>query len=200
MHRSSFPTIFQKFIIINIQSDSCKHSPPPLPSPSKKNVARGSWATSLTWEQLQSIYTFAQSYYNTCTIMIHVTLIKRKKTLSLFWELKVLNLWKLLHPIARMLCAKFGWNWPRHYGEKRWKCEKFTDRQTDGLHTTDNRRSEKLSWAFSSNELKLKKKMISLFTKEKLCIMYLPLLFLYTVWKFFDDFFSLNLIKSFTRG
>ena len=121
MHRSSFPTIFQKFILINIQSDTCKHSPPPLPSPSKKNVARGSWATSLTCKQLQSIYTFAQSYYNTCTIMIHVTLIKRKKTLSLFWELKVLNLWKLLHPIARMLCTKFGWNWPNGSREEDFK-------------------------------------------------------------------------------
>ena len=31
-----------------------------------------------------------------------ISLIKRKKkSLSLFWELKVLNLWKLLHPIAR---------------------------------------------------------------------------------------------------
>ena len=44
------------------------------------------------------------------------------------------------------------WFWRR-----RWKCEKFTDRQTDGQtngQTTDDRWSEKLTWAFSSGELK----------------------------------------------
>ena len=42
------------------------------------------------------------------------------------------------------------WLWRR-----RWKCENFTDRQTD--RRTDGRRdrwSEKLTWAFSSGELK----------------------------------------------
>ena len=34
-----------------------------------------------------------------------------------------------------------------------WTCEQFTDKQTDG-QTTDIRRSEKLSWAFSLGELK----------------------------------------------
>ena len=47
------------------------------------------------------------------------------------------------------------WFWTR-----RWKCEKFTDgRRTTGdqkssLRTTDDRWSEKLTWAFSSGELK----------------------------------------------
>ena len=36
---------------------------------------------------------------------------------------------------------------------RRWKCEKFTDRRTD-KQTTDERWSEKLTWAFSSGELK----------------------------------------------
>ena len=40
------------------------------------------------------------------------------------------------------------WFWRR-----RWKYEKFTDRQTDG-RTTDDRWSEKLTWAFISSELK----------------------------------------------
>ena len=43
------------------------------------------------------------------------------------------------------------WFWRR-----RWKCEKFTG-QTDGQtdrQTTDDRWSEKLTWAFSSGELK----------------------------------------------
>ena len=51
------------------------------------------------------------------------------------------------HP--RKLCARFGWNWHSGSGDnenvKRW--------QTDG-QTTDDRRSEKLSWAFSSDKLK----------------------------------------------
>ena len=36
---------------------------------------------------------------------------------------------------------------------RRWKCEKFIDRHTDG-RTTVNRRSEKLTWAFRPGELK----------------------------------------------
>ena len=40
------------------------------------------------------------------------------------------------------------WFWRR-----RWKCEKFTDRQTDG-RTTDKKWSESLTWAFSSGDLK----------------------------------------------
>ena len=40
---------------------------------------------------------------------------------------------------------------------RRWKCEKFTDGRTDGRtdrQTTDDRRLEKRTWAFSSGELK----------------------------------------------
>ena len=42
------------------------------------------------------------------------------------------------------------WFWRR-----RWKCEKFRDGQTD-RQTMDDRWSEKLTWAFSSGELKTK--------------------------------------------
>ena len=64
------------------------------------------------------------------------------------------------HP--RMLCAKFGWKWPCCSWEedenvKSLQTDGQTDRQTDGRtdgQTTDNRRSEKLTWAFSSGELK----------------------------------------------
>ena len=52
------------------------------------------------------------------------------------------------HP--RMLCAKFGWYWPSGSWEED---ENVKSLQTDG-RTTDNRRSEKLTWAFSSGELK----------------------------------------------
>ena len=59
----------------------------------------------------------------------------------------------LLHP--RMLCAKFGWNWPSGSWEEVKNRESLqTDRQTD-RQTDDGRKgSEKLSWAFSSGELK----------------------------------------------
>jgi hypothetical protein len=54
----------------------------------------------------------------------------------------------------RMICAKSDQNWPSDSGEEveNVKVYRQTDRQTDG--TTDNRRSEKLTWAFSSGELK----------------------------------------------
>ena len=57
------------------------------------------------------------------------------------------------------------WFWRR-----RWKCEKFrdrrTDRQADGQtdrQTTDDRWSEKLTWAFSSGELKIITTVFQLF-------------------------------------
>ena len=56
------------------------------------------------------------------------------------------------HP--RMLCAKFGWNWPIVSGEevenvKSLETDRWTDRQT-----TDIRRSERITWANSLGELK----------------------------------------------
>ena len=64
----------------------------------------------------------------------------------------------------------FGWNWPSGSGEedenvKSLQKDRQTDRQTDGQtdgqtdrwtdrQTTDDRWSEKLTWAFSSGELK----------------------------------------------
>ena len=74
-------------------------------------------------------------------------------------------MWTNLNPLhPRMLCAMFGWNWLRGFWIRRWKCEKFTDgrmdrqtdrrtdRRTEGQWTTD-----KLTWAFSSGELKTTK-------------------------------------------
>ena len=56
------------------------------------------------------------------------------------------------HP--RMLCAKFGWNWPSGSWEEDENGKSLqTGGQTD-RRTTDDRRSEKLTWAFSSGELK----------------------------------------------
>ena len=64
-------------------------------------------------------------------------------------------IWTKLNPLApRMICSKFGWNWPSGSGEEveNVKVYRQTDRQTD------DGRSEKLTWAFSSGELKTKRK------------------------------------------
>ena len=64
-------------------------------------------------------------------------------------------IWTNLNPLhPSMLCAKFGWNWPSGSGEED---ENVKSLQTDGRtdrETTDDRWSEKLTWAFSSGELK----------------------------------------------
>ena len=60
------------------------------------------------------------------------------------------------------LC-KVSLKWAKWFFRRRWKCEKFTDGQTDGGMgrwtdgQTDNSRSENLTWAFSSGELKSKR-------------------------------------------
>ena len=75
-------------------------------------------------------------------------------------------IWTNLNPLhPRMLCAKFGWNWPSGSGEDEnvkslqtdRQTDRKTDRRTDGgtdRQTPDDRWSEKLTWAFSSGELK----------------------------------------------
>ena len=68
-------------------------------------------------------------------------------------------IWRNLNPLhPRMFCAKFGWNWPSGSWEevenrKSLQTDGHTDGQTD-RQTTDERRSEKLTWAFRSGELK----------------------------------------------
>ena len=75
------------------------------------------------------------------------------------WEKAGPFFWTNLIPLhPRMLCAKFGWNWPSGSGEedenvKSLQTDGQTDRRTD-RQTTDDRWSEKLTWAFSSGELK----------------------------------------------
>ena len=59
-------------------------------------------------------------------------------------------IWTNLNPVQPgILCAKFGWNWPSGCGEED---ENVKSLQTD--RQTDDRWSEKLTWAFSSGELK----------------------------------------------
>ena len=57
-----------------------------------------------------------------------------------------------LHP--RMLCAKFGWNWPSGSGEEDENVKSLRQRQRQQRRrTTDKFWSERLTWAFGSGEL-----------------------------------------------
>ena len=76
-------------------------------------------------------------------------------------------IWTNLNPLhPKMLCVKFSWNWLSGSWEEveNWKSlqtdgqtdgrtDGQTDRQTD-RQMTDGRQSEKLTWAFSSGDLK----------------------------------------------
>ena len=74
---------------------------------------------------------------------------------SFAWKRVGPCIWTNLNPFhPRMLCAKFGWNWFSGFGEED---ENVKSLQTDGRtdrQTPDDRWSEKLTWAFSSGELK----------------------------------------------
>ena len=60
------------------------------------------------------------------------------------WKRVWIFIWTNLNLFhSRMHCAKFGWNWPSSFWE-----DESVKRQMD------NRQSEKLTWAFSSCELK----------------------------------------------
>ena len=62
-------------------------------------------------------------------------------------------IWTNLNPIhPRMLCAKFGWNWPSGSWEEDENVNSLRQRQR--RRTTDRFWSEKLTWAFGSGELK----------------------------------------------
>ena len=63
-------------------------------------------------------------------------------------------IWKNLNPLyPRMISAKFGWNWPSgSWEEVKNRKSLQMDGQMDRL--TDNKSSEKLTWPFSSGELK----------------------------------------------
>ena len=57
-----------------------------------------------------------------------------------------------LNPLyTRMLCVKFGWNWPSSSGEGNENVKSLGQQR----QTTDKFWSEKLSWAFGSGELKI---------------------------------------------
>ena len=107
---------------------------------------RRQWATS---HQFKSINTYAQSYDSI------ITLVWREKQSSPFLIIIYSPYCKTVSPLhPRTLYAKFGWNLPHGSREEDDNMKSLqTDRQTDG-QTTDNKRSEKITWAFSSGELK----------------------------------------------
>ena len=81
-------------------------------------------------------------------------------------------IWRNLNPLhPRMLCAKFGWNWPSGSWEEveKWKVYRQTDGQRDGQ--TDRRRMTG-AWALSSGELKKTDVPCFRYTKKphKICI------------------------------
>ena len=70
---------------------------------------------------------------------------------------EALHLNKLESPSPRDTLCQVWLKLAQWFSRRRWKCEKFTDKQSDGWtdgQTTDHRWSEKLTWAFSSGELK----------------------------------------------
>ena len=75
---------------------------------------------------------------------------RRKKIIIIFMRIYWFFNWRNLNPLhPRMFFAKFGWNWPGGSWKEVENRKRRTDRQT-----TDERWSEKLTWAFSSGELK----------------------------------------------
>ena len=77
--------------------------------------------------------------------------------LSSPWQRAWPFIWLNLNPLfPKMLCAKFGWNWPPGSG--------IDDENVNSLHMdeqTDNRQSEKLILELSSSELKTKQMKLS---------------------------------------
>ena len=64
-----------------------------------------------------------------------------------------LHLNKLESPLPKDALFQVWLKLAQWFWRRRWKCEKFTDGQTD-RQTTDDNWSDKVTWAFSSGELK----------------------------------------------
>ena len=86
-------------------------------------------------------------------------------TMSLLSPLEkgvALHLNKLESPTPKDALCQVWLKLAQWFWRRRWRCEKFTDRQTDRQmdgrtdgQMLDDRWSEKLTWAFSSGELKM---------------------------------------------
>ena len=156
----------------------------------KSIKTRGSWATSLTWENGYNQWThtiiimlikrrkhplftlrklngssFKQTWIpftQGCFVpnLVEIGLVPLEKKIFLIssmyfryfgiispWKNAVPFIWINLNPHhPRMLCAKFGWNWPCGSGE---------EDENVKTTTTDKFWSEKLTWAFGSGEWKM---------------------------------------------
>ena len=87
-----------------------------------------------------------------CQICLKLTKCFSRRKFSKFQLEKggALCLNKFEFPLRRILYAKFDWKWSTSSGEED-ENVKFTDSRT--ARRTDDRRSEKLTWAFSSDEV-----------------------------------------------
>ena len=84
----------------------------------------------------------------------------------------VLHLNKLEFPSPRMRCAKFGLNWPSGFGEEDDNVKSLRQRRKRQRLITDKFWSEKLTWAFSSGELKIYNMNFSYISKTPYCWVY----------------------------
>ena len=74
-----------------------------------QRTTTGPWATSLTWENVQIKKTI---------IIIIMLIQRRKKPIIYFVRIECLFIWTSLNPLhPRMLCGRFGWNWPNGSGK-----------------------------------------------------------------------------------
>ena len=77
-----------------------------------------------------------------------------------------------LNPLhQRMLCAKFGWNWPSGSGEEDFfhfvnVFSLFRNYRRRQRRTTDKFWSEKITWAFGSGDLKIRPLIEITFTQD----------------------------------
>ena len=79
--------------------------------------------------------------------------------ISFLWKRVGPFIWTNLNPHhQRMICAKFGWNWPSGSGKEDENVKSLLSlqqrQQWQWQQTTDKFWSEKPTWAFSSGELK----------------------------------------------
>ena len=111
-----------------------------LESPLPKDALCQVWLKLVKWFWSRRFFNIFNNYYI-------FAIISPGKRASPF-------IWRILNPLhARMLCAKFGWNYPSGSGKevenvKSLQTDKRTNGQTD-RQTTDKKWSEKLIWAFS---------------------------------------------------
>ena len=113
-----------------------------LDSPSPKDALCKVWLKLAHWFWRRRFFLILSMYFRYFIIISP-------------WKRAGFFIWTKLNPLhPRMLCAKFGWKWlSGSWEEVNNRKSLQTDGQT-GRQMKDERRSEKLIWAFSSGELK----------------------------------------------